>query len=277
MKPPTLSATVELTESSQSSSQPITDSDSDFEIRKRVVKKRQIDYGRLALECDKTGVSSRTGASIATAATIVLEKEGLIENAIAVKETTLRRRRSAERKKLQTEQLPQKLIVRGLYYDGRKDTTLGASQRTIKEDHYVLLQEPGNNYLGHVSPSSGKAEAISDAIWTYLKSKEVDLDKVQCLGCDGTNTNTGVNHGVNRRLEEMLGRPVQWCVCMLHGNELPFQHLFEHLDGTRKSPNSYSGPIGKALEDCEKLPIVRFEPIPATYLPDIDSKDLSSD
>lgn len=50
MKPPTVSATVELTESSQSSSQPITDSDSDFEIRKRIVKKRQMDYGRLVLE-----------------------------------------------------------------------------------------------------------------------------------------------------------------------------------------------------------------------------------
>lgn len=44
----------------------------------------------------------------------------------------------------------------GLYFDGRRDSTLfrekhGAKyfQKTIKEDHYSLVKEPGSKYLGH--------------------------------------------------------------------------------------------------------------------------------
>ncbi|CAG4961116.1 unnamed protein product [Colias eurytheme] len=96
-------------------------------------------------------------------------------------------------------------------------------------------------------------------------------------GCDGTVTNTGKYGGVIRLLEKRLQRPLQWIICLLHLNELPLRHLFAKLDGTTTGPNTYSGAIGKLLDDCEKRPVIVFERIEG-MLPDISNvKDLSSD
>lgn len=71
---------------------------------------------------------------------------------------------------------------------------------------------------------------------------------------------------------------MHWFVCLLHANELPLRHLFQKIDGKTTGPQNYGGEIGKALETCESLPIVAFEPIEiGSLLPIIDKKDLSSD
>lgn len=72
---------------------------------------------------------------------------------------------------------------------------------------------------------------------------------------------------------------MQWAVCMLHGIELPLRHLLHHLDGQTTGTRGFSGPIGKKLEFCEKLPVIMFKSID-TNLPEIDEdiiKDLSTD
>ena len=77
-------------------------------------------------------------------------------------------------------------------------------------------------------------------------------------------------------VEKLLGRPVQWIICLLHVNELPLRHLFLHLDGTTTGPNSFSGPIGKKLPGCEQFPVVKFKRIKTQLLevdPNIFSKD----
>lgn len=74
----------------------------------------------------------------------------------------------------------------------------------------------------------------------------------------------------------ILNRPLQWTVCLLHANELPFRHLFLKLDGTTTGPNSFSGSIGKLLNNCLKKEVIDFEPIPAE-LPNIDKESLSTD
>lgn len=96
------------------------------------------------------------------------------------------------------------------------------------------------------------------------------------VGCDGTVTNTGWKSGVIQRLENHIGRPLQWSVCLLHFNELPFRHLFQHIDGQTAGPKSFSGPIGQQLNGCEKSPPVAFEPI-EVFIPDIERKLLSKD
>lgn len=53
-------------------------------------------------------------------------------------------------------------------------------------------------------------------------------------------TNTGWKNGVLRNIEVMCKRPLQWFVCLLHFNKLPYRHLFEHLDGTTTGPASFS-------------------------------------
>ncbi|GBL99672.1 hypothetical protein AVEN_249723-1 [Araneus ventricosus] len=70
--------------------------------------------------------------------------------------------------------------------------------------------------------------------------------------------------------------PAQWSICLLHFNELPFRHIFQHIDGQTAGPKSFIGPIGKQLTCCEKLPVVDYEPIDCS-IPDIDRNLLSKD
>ena len=72
-------------------------------------------------------------------------------------------------------------------------------------------------------------------------------DTLNVVGIDGTASMMGNKAGFIRCLEEKLGRPLQWEVCLLHCSELPLRHVFLELDGTTKSPDSFSGPVGKKL------------------------------
>ena len=58
---------------------------------------------------------------------------------------------------------------------------------------------------------------------------------------------------------------------------MPLHHLMQKLDGKTNRPAGFTGKIGKALKDCEKLPVnVHFNPIP-TELITIDCDNLSTD
>ena len=69
---------------------------------------------------------------------------------------------------------------------------------------------------------------------------------------------------------------------MLHGNELPLRHLFNHCDGGMgtSGPDSFNGPLGKQCkEEVHLKPIVSFEVISTSLetLEDNIWKDLSRD
>ena len=74
---------------------------------------------------------------------------------------------------------------------------------------------------------------------------------------------------------------MQWQICMLHGNELPFRALFTHYDGSTTGPNTFSGVLGSQLkEQMASQEIVDFQPISSPhfpYLPEIVVDDLSWD
>ena len=59
---------------------------------------------------------------------------------------------------------------------------------------------------------------------------------MQVVECGGMNVNTSQMAGVIRRLEESFNHPLQWLVCLLQGNKLLQQHLFETLDGAITGP-----------------------------------------
>lgn len=67
--------------------------------------------------------------------------------------------------------------------------------------------------------------------------------------------------GAIRLMEDELDKSLQWLVCLLHCNELPLRALLLHLDGKTAGPSQFKGPIGKLLDGCEKLPIVKFVPV----------------
>lgn len=178
----------------------------------------------------------------------------------------------------------------GLYYDSRKDLSIFSKRkrtengfkfyRAIKrEEHYSLVSEPGGQFLGFVNTKDGTAEIGSNAILSFLKEKKISEELI-ALGSDG-NTNVGSEGGINRYIELTVQRPLHWFVCLLHANELPLKTLIIKLDGKTTGSNSFSGPIGKELENVCDLPIVNFKRFsaakPLDNIPEEVFKKLSND
>ena len=89
--------------------------------------------------------------------------------------------------------------------------------------------------------------------------------------------------GVINRLELFLERPLQWIVCLLHQNELPFCHLFDAIDGKTTSyrlNTTFAGEIALQIkEKVHQLRPVAFQTIPSDILqmsPEV-IKDVSTD
>lgn len=159
----------------------------------------------------------------------------------------------------------------GLYYDSRKDETIIQTKQrsddgkmksyrsTERQEHYSLVSQPNDLFMGFVTSENGGAKSGSEAILTFIKDKNITND-VNVLGSDGTNTNVGGVGGINCFIEVELKRPLHWFVCMLHANELPLKNLILKLDGKTTGSSSFSGPIGKAIEKIGRPTIVDFKP-----------------
>ena len=235
-----------------------------------------------ALTCDRFGISDRATAAIASS---VLKDDGIItksDTTRVVDKSKIRRERARTRSSLKDSE--SNIILRGLYFDGRKDNTLFVEaegskrfRRVMKEEHIALLQEPGSKYISHIIPTTGSAKHISDSIIAKLTELDISFTDWGVVGCDGTVVNTGWKNGVNHNLETHLKRPLQWVICMLHFNALPFRHLFACLDGATAGPQSFSGSIGKSLSDYHKLPVRDFERIDCFIPPTNRRDDLSKD
>ena len=241
----------------------------------------------LAMACDRTGVSNRGAAILASA---VLEDLKIItkeDKSKVIDKTKIQREKKKLRLEIKLQEKGKASVLEGLYFDGRKDTTIvmdkakgNCCKSTIKEEHVVLVSEPGSNYMGHVSPASGHGHSIKSSIISWLNSKDISTSELVALGCDGTNVNVGASNGVIGLIEKALDRPVQWLICLLHANELPLRHLIQHLDGPTSGPHGFTGPIGKQIQFCENFELVEFAPV-EVELPEVDkeyrSTCLSSD
>ena len=236
-----------------------------------------------AMASERHAVSDRAVAEIASA---VLQDYGIVsaeDSSEVIDRSKIRRERHKFRDVVCAEAVSGKTTVLGIYFDGRKDKTITkemvdgtAHRRVIVEEHVSLVQEPGSNYIGHITPESGRSESIKTALLTFLQKNNIDVDHLLAVGCDGTAVNTGKTGGVIRLLEQHVKRPLQHFVCLLHANELPLRHLFEHIDGKTTGPRSFCGPIGSMLQKCETMPIASYEPIPCDF-PVVTADDLSSD
>lgn len=240
----------------------------------KTLSTESIDYDLLSKTCDRFGVSDRAAAAITSA---VLHSS----TAEVIDKNRMRRKRDQLRK---SAVLRAKISeVPALYFDGRKDKTLIVTKKdgktykeTILEEHISLIKEPETKFLGYIAPDTGTSKCIEKCINDFFLEENLPMDSLLAVGCDGTNVNTGKYAGIIRLLEKRLNKPLQWIVCLLHMNELPFPHLFHHLDGKTSGPQTLTGPIGKSLDNCEKRPIVQYQPIP-TELPEVSAEDLSSD
>lgn len=237
------------------------------------VNRNTLTLPTVAKVCDRYGLSTRSAAAVASA---VLADVGLVSKedlTLVIDKNKIHRAVSKARNEASKE--VEGFVLKSIYFDGRKDKTLinekigdRYHRKEVLEEHISILAEPGSFYLGHTSPNRGTAKEIFNSITTYLEDQGLDLNEVICVGCDGTATNTGWKGGVIQYLEKHFERPLQWCVCMLHTNELPLRHLFLTLDGRTSGPTEYSGPIGKELAVCENKTTVSFCAV-AGNLPDL--------
>ena len=150
--------------------------------------------------------------------------------------------------------------ITSLYFDGKKTATriMTTSEKTGKwsptvviQDHYVVQDEPGSQYITHVTPKSGHGNVIARSIFDFLNEESLLTKPMSILaaGTDGTNVNVGCENGAIHYLEMMTGQPLHYFICQLHGNELPFRAVFYHYDGKPDGPKKFTGPIGKQIQE----------------------------
>lgn len=206
----------------------------------RQCQKMTISLPSLAKACDRTGVSDRSAAILATSVLNDLGVVSSIDRSKVIDRSKIRRERSKTREKLQqNDDQFDHTGIEGVFFDGRKDQTLTQvlgvdnkyHRKTVTEEHISIIAEPGSSYFSHTTPPSGSSKDITESLVASLKERNAKTDNIKVVGCDGTNVNTGHKAGVIRRLEETFEHPLQWLVCLLHTNELPLRHLFEALDG----------------------------------------------
>ena len=134
--------------------------------------------------------------------------------------------------------------------------------------------------MSHATPTAGKGVNIAASIYEEIKGTMLEHN-LKVIGNDGTPIMTGEYNGAIRKLEELLGRSLQWFICLLHCVELPLQQVFLNIDGSSTGPDSFSGPIGKKLSGkVSEWGVANFKPIKNANFPSIPNEvfdDLSTD
>ena len=172
--------------------------------------------------CDRYDVSNYAGAAVASTTLVDYAIITKVDKSQVIGPQKLggdRRRCREERREAELRNLKELI---SLYFDGKKTMTrvlvknnkTGKWNPTLKvDDHYVVLTEPGNDYLTHVTPKTGHGKVVTRAIYDFLVKHELTNQPLYVAGCDGRRVNTGPNGGVIHYLEMLLARPLHYSVC----------------------------------------------------------------
>ena len=108
-------------------------------------------------------------------------------------------------------------------------------------------------------PEDGTGYKTATSVCSAIKDTALE-QKLKIVGSDGTAVMTGKSKGFIASLETLIGRPLQWVICLLHLNELPLTHVFQNLDGITSGPDSFSGPIGRKFNGAvSEWKVVKFK------------------
>lgn len=276
------------------------------------------DLTNVAAVLNSSGISHRVGALICNA---FLKDLNLLSNQNIIDPSRVYRSKQIVMKTATCAQLNKikckidSVPFFALFFDGKKDATFTIKEDAItkrrhpqnaNENHYAIVLEPGRFFFFYVNPSGNKSTNAAQCIFDKLVGHDINYNKIQAIGCDGTVFNTGhisgTFHienqskiydlwpfdnlilrqilGVICELEKKLNRPLHWIICLMHFNELPLKSLFNNIDGTSAGPKSFTGPIGKSLENCEMQKVTKFTQIFSDDMPVLSQaiiNDLSAD
>ena len=148
-------------------------------------------------------MSDRASAAVANAG---LKDTGVTtgtDRSLVIDKNKWRRERERQRNHIYQEKELFFKVVDGIYIDGRKDATLTLKQNELSgryhqstelTEHNVILEQPGEFYLTHLSPSNGKGQTIAEEVFNAIKGMEL-CDVLAVIGTDGTASMTGVMNG----------------------------------------------------------------------------------
>ena len=117
-------------------------------------------------------------------------------------------------------------------------------RQIVIEEQYVIIGELNDLYFFHIMPEDGTGYKIATSVYSAIKDTALE-QKLKIVGSDGTAVITGESKGFIASLKNLIGRPLQWIICLLHLNELPPRHACQNLDGVTSEPDTFSGARGR--------------------------------
>ena len=72
------------------------------------------------------------------------------------------------------------------------------------QEHVLFVQEPGSDYLGHVTPRSGIACNTKQNVTDCVQVNGTNVQNLTVVRCHGTAINTENKAGVIRLIEHLL-------------------------------------------------------------------------
>ena len=187
-----------------------------------ILQQNRITLKELAKVCKRYEVSDRAGAAIASA---TLKAFGIVseeDKRYVVDRSKQRRQRQKYREEIRNKEQELFELVYSIFEDGRKDATMtmvevngNYHRQTVIEEHYVIVGEPNGVYLSHVMPEDGTGYKIATSVYSAIKDTALE-QRLKIVGSDGTAIMTGKSKGFIASLETLIGRPLQWIICLLN-------------------------------------------------------------
>ena len=189
---------------------------------KSILQQNRVTLKELAMACERYEVSDRAGAAIASVTLKALGISTEEDKRYVVDRSKLQRERQKYRKEIKNKEQELFELVDSIFVDGRKDATMtmvevngNYHRQTVIEKHYVIAEEPNGFYLLHVMPEDGNGYKIATSVYSAIKDTALE-QKLKIFGSDGTAVRTGKSKGFIASLETLIGRPLQWVICLLH-------------------------------------------------------------
>lgn len=134
-------------------------------------------------------------------------------------------------------------------------------------ENVVIVEQPGNRYIGFVATKDKTAANIFSKMKLFFEKNSILLDSLVAVGSDGAAVNVGPDNGIIKHIESYIQRAVHRIICILHLLELILGAVIKYYIGDTKAPNKYKNTISADLENCEKMEIVQFEAIKLNMMP----------